>query len=442
MNNQQFPISPGFWLKAYTWTKQFPFACILNGNEYSIPFGGAFGKIVAIGSHELEWTNGRFFEKFSSLKLNRSVFGYLGYDLKNEIEALKSGNPNPLLFPNAVLFEAETLVEEKDGSIYITAPDPEAIYDQIIHCSDFKPENLLGVSFSKTIEKESYLEKINSIKDLIVQGLVYELNFCQFFESNDSFCGLSAYINLLEAFPMPFSGWFKANEFEISSASPERFLKKEGPRLISQPMKGTAKRGKTELEDLENIRFLKNSEKEKAENLMIVDLVRNDLARVSVAGTTKVEELFGIYKFPTVFQMISTVISQLKPELNWVDVLKSTFPMGSMTGAPKIEVMNQIENLENRKRGAFSGGLGFIDNQGDFDFNVLIRSFFINHKIRKAGFSVGSAITIDSDPEMEWEECSHKVGALLQIFGTSWEKVISKTSNPPVEEHAQKVREA
>ena len=107
-----------------------------------------------------------FFEKFSSLKLNRSVFGYLGYDLKNEIEALKSGNPNPLLFPNAVLFEAETLVEEKDGSIYITAPDPEAIYDQIIHCSDFKPENLLGVSFSKTIEKESYLEKINSIKDL------------------------------------------------------------------------------------------------------------------------------------------------------------------------------------------------------------------------------------------------------------------------------------
>ena len=220
---------------------------------------------------------------------------------------------------------------------------------------------------------------------------------------------------------MPFSGWFKAHEFEITCASPERFLRKDGSKLLSQPMKGTAKRGKTEEEDLANRQELLTSEKERAENLMIVDLVRNDLAKVSEPGSTKVDELFGIYPFPTVFQMVSTVSSELKDGNTFVDALLSAFPMGSMTGAPKIEVMKQVDKLEARKRGAFSGALGYVKANEDFDFNVLIRSLFINHNTNRAGFAVGSAITIDSDAEEEWLECSNKVTGILKVFGLEWE---------------------
>jgi para-aminobenzoate synthetase component 1 len=221
---------------------------------------------------------------------------------------------------------------------------------------------------------------------------------------------------------MPFSGWFKGNQFEIASASPERYLKKEGSSLVSQPIKGTIRRGANPEEDERLKHQLRNSEKERAENMMIVDLVRNDLAKVSVTGSTTVEEMFGIYPFPKVFQMISTVTSVLKPDLTMLDPILSSFPMGSMTGAPKIEVMKQIANLEPFKRGAFSGALGYFGPEETFDFNVLIRSLFINHQIKQSGFAVGSAITIDSVGQEEWEECKLKAAALLALCGSTWEE--------------------
>ncbi len=423
MISKKFPIEPDFWYRVYTWSSQHNFACILDGNRHEIPFGNAFGKIAAFGKTELEWTEDQFFDSFSQNQIGKNIFGYLGYDLKNEIEPISSKGIDYLKFPDAIFFEADVILEEKDGHIEIKGNNPFQIFNEIQSTKPFSPESLSGISFSKTINQSHYFEAIETIKDLISNGMVYELNYCQFFESAQEFCGLSAFVQLKESLPMPFSGWFKGNEFEIASASPERFLKKTGPKLLSQPMKGTAKRGKTAEEDQAQKLGLLASEKERAENLMIVDLVRNDLAKVSKPGSTKVEELFGIYPFPTVFQMVSTVSSYLKDENNWVDALISAFPMGSMTGAPKIEVMKKIEGLEARKRGAFSGALGYVTKDQDFDFNVLIRTLFINHKLKRSGFAVGSAITIDSNPEEEWLECRNKVAGILKIFDLNWEKL-------------------
>ena len=420
MTSENFPVEPDFWFKVYSWSFGHAFACILDGNEYEIPFGGTFKKIAAFGSSELKWAENNFFANFPSTQKGKNVFGYLGYDLKNETERLISDNIDFLEFPNAIFFEAEIIIEEKASQIEITGDNPQNILQEILSATPFSARSLKEISFIKTIHKSEYVKAVETIQGLIREGSVYEINFCQFFEAHQSFCGLSAFVELKETMPMPFSGWFKANEFEIASASPERFLKKDGSKLVSQPMKGTAKRGKNETEDMAQKHFLVNSEKERAENLMIVDLVRNDLAKVSKPGSTKVDELFGIYPFPTVFQMVSTVSSELKDDNTWADALLSAFPMGSMTGAPKIEVLKQLEMLETRKRGPFSGALGYITAREDFDFNVLIRSVFINHKTNKAGFAVGSAITIDSDAEEEWTECSNKVAGILNIFGLEW----------------------
>jgi para-aminobenzoate synthetase component 1 len=261
------------------------------------------------------------------------------------------------------------------------------------------------------------------VQNQIREGNVYELNLCQFFTADAAPDGRSFYQRLNGKSPMPFSGWLKAGALEIASASPERYLKKTGRQLVSQPIKGTRPRGSSEAEDLELKNDLATSEKERAENMMIVDLVRNDLARVSETGSTGVPEIFGIYGFPTVFQMISTVTSTLQEGLDACDALDSSFPMGSMTGAPKSEVLQWIQTLEPFRRGGFSGALGFFGPEGDFDFNVLIRSLFINHTENKCGFAVGSAITIDSVPEQEWDECRTKAASILEICKTDWESI-------------------
>jgi para-aminobenzoate synthetase component 1 len=226
---------------------------------------------------------------------------------------------------------------------------------------------------------------------------------------------------------MPFSGWMMANEVELACVSPERFLRKKERELLTQPIKGTAPRGKNPEEDAENKKRLVNSEKERAENMMIVDLMRNDLARISETGSVEVPEIFGIYSFPGVHQMISTVRSKLLADVDFGDIYKATFPMGSMTGAPKQEVMYWIRQLEPVRRGGYSGCLGYWDGSGDSDTNVLIRTLFIHHGLKRCGLAVGSAITIDSDPEQEWEECGTKAGGILSLFGSSWEETLEST---------------
>lgn len=238
----------------------------------------------------------------------------------------------------------------------------------------------------------------------------------EFYAENITINPFDIYLKLNQLSPNPFSCFIKNDNQFIICASPERFLKKDKNTIISQPIKGTAKRYNITQDDLDSKEKLLNSEKERAENLMIVDLVRNDLAKSAVPGSVKVEELFGIYKFPQVFQMISTISAEVTKNTPLSKLIKDTFPMGSMTGAPKIKSMKLIEKYEKSKRGVFSGAIGSIDSNGNFDFNVVIRSLFYNSKTEKLSFQVGSAITIDSNPEEEYNECLLKAQAIFKCF--------------------------
>lgn len=415
-----FPVSPDFRQKAFSWTQTFPFAYYQNGHQYKLPYG-PFEEILAIGTSSQINENQSFWKSKADLDSNKTYFGFLSYDAGLENFGLEKRAHSKSEFPEYCIFEAITVLIFEKEIVSIKAEDPEKIFQSIQTCIPFRKKAFSKTEFKALESREKYLQNVNKIQDLIREGRVYEANYCQFLEAQTAPCGLSFYLSMQEIMPMPFSAWLKFPNFEIASASPERFLKKDDQTLVSQPIKGTAKRGKTQAEDESKRRILLNSEKERAENLMIVDLVRNDLASVSEIGSTKVQELFGIYGYPSVFQMISTIQSQMREDLNWRDALKALFPMGSMTGAPKKEVMHHIQSLESKSRGPFSGCLGWISGQGNFDLNVLIRSLFIDHKRQKSFFGVGSAITIDAEAEVEWKECALKAKKILELFGQSWE---------------------
>jgi para-aminobenzoate synthetase component I len=219
------------------------------------------------------------------------------------------------------------------------------------------------------------------------------------------------------ASPNPLAAMYKFNNRYCICASPERYLQRKGNTILSQPIKGTSKRDLADpVNDAINKQYLLTSQKEKSENVMVVDLVRNDLSKVCVESSVKVDELFGVYSFPQVHQMISTVSGVVNENINWIDAVKATFPMGSMTGAPKKKVMELIDQYEQTKRGLFSGALGYIKPNGDFDFNVVIRSILYNDDTNYLSFQAGSGITFYSDAEKEYEECLLKAAAMLKIL--------------------------
>jgi para-aminobenzoate synthetase component 1 len=238
----------------------------------------------------------------------------------------------------------------------------------------------------------------------------------EFFAENAAINPIEKFLKLNEISLPPFAVFFKNNSHFLLSASPERYLKKEGELIISQPIKGTAKRFSNPAEDEKSRTQLALDPKERSENIMITDLVRNDLSHTAQKGSVTVTELCKIYSFLQVHQMISTVTSKLDGQYTAVDAIKTTFPMGSMTGAPKISVMKIIENLEETKRGLYSGAVGYFTPSGDFDFNVVIRSILYNQERKYVSFSVGSAITSQSIPEKEYEECLLKAKAMREVL--------------------------
>ena len=267
------------------------------------------------------------------------------------------------------------------------------------------------------IDKSKYLEAVKALQANILRGDIYEANFCQeFFSSYAVVNPLAIYRKLATLSPTPFSGYFKHYDQYILSASPERFLRKKGTKLISQPIKGTARRSANPEEDAQNKITLQHDSKEQAENVMIVDLVRNDLTKSAVKGSVVVEELFGVYGFAQVYQMISTVSCELNPEVHFIDAIKNAFPMGSMTGAPKLSAMQLIEQMEVQRRGVYSGAMGYVEPSGDFDFNVIIRSFLYNASTEYLSFQVGGAITYAAEADAEYEECLLKASALLKTL--------------------------
>ena len=350
------------------------------------------------------------------------LFGYLSYDLKNDSEDLQSNNIDGLDFPDLFFFQPKKLFLLKGNQVvihYLNLCDDEVDedWDTILAWVPNETIDSSVVTVQPRISKESYVKKVSTLLDHLHRGDLYEANFCmEFYAENTTINPLDKFDKLNTISQTPFAVYFKNNQQFLLSATPERYLRKEGEQLISQPIKGTAKRFQDKTEDEKSKLNLATDPKERAENIMITDLVRNDLSRTAQKGTVQVQELCGIYSFQQVHQMISTITSKLDNKFSNVDVLRMTFPMGSMTGAPKISAMKIIEELEVTKRGLYSGAIGYFSPNGNFDFNVVIRSILYNQDKKYLSFSVGSAITSLSNPENEYEECLLKAKAMHEVL--------------------------
>ncbi|MRT94040.1 anthranilate synthase component I family protein [Ancylomarina sp. 16SWW S1-10-2] len=351
-------------------------------------------------------------------------FGFLTYDLKNELEDLSSNNFDGVKMPALHFFQPRWVFVLNEDQLEIhfhekenTSEEAKTLVEQILDVKVPEIQSSSVLNIKHRISKEEYLKAVIALKNHIRLGDIYEVNFCQeFFAENAQIDPLETYRSLRDVSPTPYSCYYALGDKFLLSASPERYIKKQGSKIISQPIKGTAKRGETLDEDNQIKAFLATDSKERAENIMIVDLVRNDLSKTAAKGTVRVEELCGLYTFPQVHQMISTVVSNLKEGIHFVDCIKQTFPMGSMTGAPKVSAMKLIEKYEVTKRGLYSAAVGYISPDADFDFNVVIRSIQYNAKDNYLSFMVGGAITMQSDPEKEYEECLLKAKAIKQVL--------------------------
>jgi len=403
------------------WVKPFNIFCLLDNQQYHFD-EPAFECLLAAGSKtNLEINAGNALNSLKDFYDQHKgwMFGHLSYDLKNELEELHSENKDEIGFPDLHFFVPEIVLQLKKGEALIYSDgDAAEIFNAIESSASLKIQTPVTFSVQNRISKEGYIDSVKKIQQHILRGDAYVLNFCQEFYATPAVIDpLSVYEQLVQLSPNPFAALYKLNDRYCICASPERYLKKKDNKVLSQPMKGTSVRNvQNKILDEANRQYLLNSEKEKSENVMVVDLVRNDLSKVCKEGTVKVEELFGVYSFPQVHQMISTITGELKENIHWVDVIKATFPMGSMTGAPKKRVMELIEEYEQTKRGLFSGSIGYIDPNGDVDFNVVIRSMLYNAEEKYLSFQTGSAITFYSDAEKEYEECLVKAAAMKQVL--------------------------
>jgi para-aminobenzoate synthetase component I len=403
------------------WAQQFDTFCFLDNHQYHIK-PHTQECLLAAGAKGKPFTGDSILtlQEYINKKKGRWLFGHLNYDLKNELEGLSSRHEDHIGFPEIFFFEPAIFISLNEKEISIDADDPEKIFNDIngIILSDKVQERPGQIRIKNRIQKEEYLSAIGQLKQHILRGDCYEINFCQeFFSESVAIDPPVTYKKLVAISPNPFSAFYRLKDKWLICASPERFLKKDGTRLLSQPIKGTARRiPEDKAHDKKNKEELRHSTKDRSENVMVVDLVRNDLSKVCEEGSVKVDELFGVYSFPQVHQMISTISGQLKNNIFFSDIIRATFPMGSMTGAPKKRVMELIEQYETTKRGIFSGAVGYISPDGDFDFNVVIRSIMYNSSSCYLSFQTGSAITFYSDPEKEWEECLLKAEAIKTVF--------------------------
>ena len=426
--------------KALAWGRTHSHLALLENNGLLYP-SSPFPNLLAAGIlEEVNFTPGQSFNQLQEWHDEHKdwLFGYLAYDLKNETENLSSQNPDRHRLPNIRFFRPRHVMQfHRDGIEIWSVDDPGEIIHDILRTAHLEETPLAKpLKLNKGMEKEEYLRKAEAIRQHIKDGDCYEMNLCMEFWANEAELNpYSAYRQLSRLSPMPFAAFLKLEKNYLIAASPERFLKKEGNHIISQPIKGTAPRGKTSHEDLVLKEQLRHSEKEMAENMMIVDLVRNDLARTAIPGSVKVNGLFDVYTFRNVHQMVSTVSSRTKSGTPFTQPLKNAFPMGSMTGAPKIKVMELIEQYENSKRGLYSGAVGYISPEGNFDFNVVIRSLIYSAGTRTLSFQVGSAITYDAVPEQEYEECLLKATAMRQLLNLEKNPLTQPVTEPHMQPH-------
>jgi len=409
-----------------SWSQQFREVVFLDSNEYPQKYYN-YDCVLAVDAFTSIKTD--YHNAFEDLKQYQHttkdwLFGYLTYDLKNDTESLQSRNYDGLEFPDLFFFQPKKLFLLKGNQLemhYLNMCDDEieCDFESLLKQTETTIEIFEPLNIQQRISKEFYLEKVSKMLDYINKGDIYEANFCMEFFAEGEINPISKFQRLNEISKPPFAVYFKNNKHFLLSASPERYLKKEGIKIISQPIKGTAKRFLDAKADEIAKQKLALDLKERSENIMITDLVRNDLSRTAQKGSVQVEELCGIYSFLQVHQMISTVTSLIDNQYSVIEVIKNSYPMGSMTGAPKISAMKIIEELEETKRGLYSGAVGYFTPNGDFDFNVVIRSILYNQENQYISFSVGSAITSLSVPENEYEECLLKANAMLNVLNSN-----------------------
>ncbi|WP_272973186.1 anthranilate synthase component I family protein [Croceibacter atlanticus] len=405
------------------WSQDFNEVVWLDSNLHTQAYS-EYDAILAVDGFTVLKTDAQ--NAFEDLKTYQSttkdwLFGYLSYDLKNDTELLTSNNFDGLNFPDLYFFQPKKLWLLKDNILeahYLAMVDDEIDEDfntiNTLQLFEEVSSNTLKIKLRTS--KDDYFKKLNNILEHIHRGDIYEANFCQEFYTSGYITPLATYKRLNAISKPPFASFVRLFNNYALCASPERYLKKSKTKVVSQPIKGTSKRSKDKNKDNALKKALENDPKERSENIMIVDLVRNDLSKTASKGSVTVQELCKVYTFEQVHQLISTVTSQVSDSLSPIDVLQSTFPMGSMTGAPKVSAMKIIEEYEDAKRGLYSGAIGYITPNGDFDFNVVIRSILYNAEKAYISYSVGGAITANSIPEKEYEECLIKAKAMREAL--------------------------
>ncbi len=427
-NTLRFPLASGqvSYIKErmLNWANQFSILLLLDSNEYPDRYG-KYDFLLAAGAQEIFSPHGgedifASLQKFHDEKQDW-LFGHISYDMKNKLEPkLFSAKDVQHGFGDLQFFIPKIVCYKERGKdemvISTIDANPADIYNEIL-CAAEKTAPNAQVHFTHKIEKTQYLSIVNKLREHIAEGDCYEINFCrEGYCENADIDSLSVFKKLNKLSPAPFAAYYKSGSHSMMCASPERYLLKHADKLVAQPIKGTARRNSDAAADDLIKNGLQQNIKERAENVMIVDLMRNDLSRSCETGSVEVEELFGIYSFPQVHQMISTVSGKLEENTPFTEAIRYSFPMGSMTGAPKIKVMQLIEQYEASRRELFSGTVGYISPGGDFDFNVIIRSLFYNADSKYLSYQTGGAITYDSVAEMEWEEMRLKAWALERVF--------------------------
>jgi para-aminobenzoate synthetase component 1 len=402
--------------KMLNWLKPFSIFSYLDNNEYQhgpnrfevIAAAGVARILASVDESGADW-----------------AFGHIAYDYKNTVEpSLTSRHQEQIGFGNYFFFRPQVVIYIPAGSCQLHIAALEQNADNVLKALLDMPsaivdedETVNEITWQYRFDQQDYLRDVQQIRNHIEEGDCYELNFCtEAFARQIKLDPVHTFHKLNGLNPSPFAALYRNETSWLMCASPERFLHREKDTVLSQPIKGTARRGKDAEQDEALKAALLLNPKERAENVMIVDLVRNDLARSSRPGSIAVPELFGVYTFPQVHQLISTVTGTLKENITNETILRHAFPMGSMTGAPKIMVMQLIEQYERSARGLYSGSVGYITPDGDFDFNVVIRSLLYNAATGYLSYQTGGAITYESDPLLEWEEVRLKAKAMEQVF--------------------------
>lgn len=407
---------------------RFEYASILDScnSRYTVrdPYR-QYDLLAGLGAEEILETGKNAFHKFREFTKPGDdwYFGILSYELKNQLEDLISEHPGLNELPDLLFFRPEIVIAVSNGNTDIYYPGERYSREEILKIISGgkagREPAVQPLTLQPSMTREEYVCAVRKILEHIHRGDIYEMNYCMEFHSHNRLLDpANLFVRLTGISPMPFAAYFKCRMHYLVCASPERFLARRGRKLISQPIKGTARRGCTGAEDEMIRKRLHNDPKERSENVMIVDLVRNDLSKSATRGSVQVEELFGIYSYQALHQMISTVVCEHREEVGIDKVLSDCFPMGSMTGAPKIRAMEIIEQYETRRRNWYSGAAGYIEPGGNFDFNVIIRSILYEASSGYLSVMAGSAITAASDPELEYEECLLKAESMKSALET------------------------